>query len=37
MFMWVISVICLVWMHQVVQNMMREEHPEGIQDFERIK
>lgn len=33
MFMWLISVICLVWMHQVVQNMTREEHPETSQIF----
>lgn len=36
MFMCLISVICLVWMHQVVQNMMREEHPQVIQHFEKV-
>lgn len=29
MFMWVISVICLIWMHQVVQNIIQREHPEA--------
>lgn len=28
MFMWVISCICLFWMHNVVQLKMRREHPE---------
>jgi NNP family nitrate/nitrite transporter-like MFS transporter len=36
MFMCLISVVCLVWMHQVVQGMMREEHPEEIQHFEQV-
>ncbi len=27
MFIFFISVICLLWMHRVVQNMMRNEHP----------
>ena len=29
MFMWVLSVICLIWMHQVIQNTIRQEHPEA--------
>ncbi len=29
MFMWVISVICLFWMHNVIQIMERKEHPEA--------
>jgi len=37
MFMCLISVLCLVWMHQVVQNMMREEYPQAIQHFEKVK
>lgn len=28
MFMWVISVICLFWMHNVVRKMSRDQHPE---------
>jgi NNP family nitrate/nitrite transporter-like MFS transporter len=29
MFMWVLSVICLFWLHNVVQRMQRKEHPES--------
>jgi len=34
MFMFVLSVICLVWMHLTVQKMMREKHPEDMQKIE---
>ena len=34
MLMWVISVISLIWMHQVIQNMLRDEHPKAMQHFE---
>ncbi|HJL52521.1 MAG TPA: MFS transporter, partial [Arenicellales bacterium] len=29
MFMWVLSVICLFWLHNVVQLIQRREHPES--------
>ena len=35
MFMFVLSLICLVWMHLTVQKMMREKHPEDMQKIER--
>jgi len=33
MFMWVISVICLFWMHNVIQRMEHLEHPEETKLF----
>ena len=33
MFMWVISCICLFWMHNVIQSMERAEHPEATRRF----
>lgn len=33
MFMWLISVVCLVWMHQVIQKIMTKERPETHQKF----
>jgi NNP family nitrate/nitrite transporter-like MFS transporter len=30
MFMWVVSVICLFWMHNVIQIMERKERPEDL-------
>jgi hypothetical protein len=30
MFMWVISCICLFWMHNVVVGMMRRETPHAV-------
>jgi NNP family nitrate/nitrite transporter-like MFS transporter len=33
MFMWVISVVCLFWMHNVIQRMERLEHPEETRRF----
>jgi NNP family nitrate/nitrite transporter-like MFS transporter len=33
MFMWVISCICLFWMHNVIQSMERAEHPEATKYF----
>ena len=33
MFMWVISCICLFWMHNVIQSMMRKETPEAVKRF----
>ena len=35
MFMFVLSLVCLVWMHLTVQKMMREKHPEDMQKIER--
>lgn len=35
MFMCLLSVICLVWMHNVIVRMMREKHPEAIRLIER--
>ncbi len=34
MFMFVISLICLAWMHAVVTRLMREQHPESIRKME---
>ena len=34
MFMFLISVICLVWMHRVVQNLMARDQPELIRRME---
>jgi NNP family nitrate/nitrite transporter-like MFS transporter len=33
MFMWVISCICLFWMHNVIQRMEHLEHPEETRRF----
>lgn len=33
MFMWVISAICLFWMHNVIVRMMSEESPEAVSRF----
>jgi len=33
MFMWVLSVICLFWLHNVVQHIHRKEHPESEHKF----
>ena len=33
MFMWVISVVCLFWMHNVIQRMEHLEHPEETKLF----
>ena len=33
MFMWVISCVCLFWMHNVIQSMERREHPEATKRF----
>lgn len=35
MFMFFISVICLVWMHRVIQKMMHEKHPETMKHIEQ--
>lgn len=37
MFMFVLSLVCLVWMHLTVQKMMREKHPEDMQRIEEDK
>ena len=34
MFMFLISVICLVWMHRVIQKMMHKKHPETMRHIE---
>ena len=36
MLMWVISVICLVWMHQVIQKILRAADPTAFQHFEIV-
>jgi hypothetical protein len=36
MLMWVISVVCLIWMHQVIQKMMRDAAPQAIQHFDKV-
>lgn len=35
MFMFFVSVICLVWMHHVITKMMKEKHPESAKLMER--
>ena len=37
MFMFLLSFVCLVWMHLTVQKMMREKHPEDMQKIEEDK
>jgi len=37
MFMFLISLICLTWMHTVISRMMRERHPESAHQMERHK
>ncbi len=34
MFMFLVSVVCLLWMHRVVQQIMRAQHPEVIEQLE---
>lgn len=34
MFMFALSLICLIWMHLVVQKMMKEKHPMVMREFE---
>jgi NNP family nitrate/nitrite transporter-like MFS transporter len=33
MFMWVVSVICLFWMHNTIQVMERKQHPEAVRQI----
>jgi NNP family nitrate/nitrite transporter-like MFS transporter len=35
MLMFILSLICLVWMHIVITKMMKEKHPESAKLFER--
>ena len=35
MFIFIISLVCLVWMHRVVQRMMKEKVPELMKQMER--
>lgn len=35
MFMFLISVICLVWMHRVIQKVMYKKHPESMRQMEK--
>ena len=37
MFMFALSLVCLLWMHLTVQKMMREKHPEDMQKIEHEK
>ncbi len=37
MFMFALSLVCLLWMHLTVQKMMREKHPEDMQKIEQEK
>ncbi len=37
MFMFALSLACLLWMHLTVQKMMREKHPEDMQKIEEEK
>ncbi|MAF65395.1 MAG: MFS transporter [Planctomycetes bacterium] len=34
MFMVTVSAVCLLWMHQVVRNMLQEKHPEDVRRME---
>lgn len=35
MFMFIVSVICLFWMHRVIQKMMRIKHPDSMRQMEK--
>lgn len=37
MFMFALSLVCLLWMHLTVQKMMREKHPADMQKIEQEK
>jgi NNP family nitrate/nitrite transporter-like MFS transporter len=37
MFMFILSLICLVWLHLTAQKMMREKHPEDMKKIEEDK
>jgi len=37
MFMFALSLACLIWMHLVASKLMREKHPEDMQKFEQDK
>jgi len=37
MFMFLLSLACLIWMHLVATRLMREKHPEDMQKFELDK
>jgi NNP family nitrate/nitrite transporter-like MFS transporter len=37
MFMFALSLVCLLWMHLTVQGMMRTKHPIDMQKMERDK
>lgn len=35
MFMFALSLVCLIWMHLTVQSMMRKKHPQDMQKIEQ--
>jgi NNP family nitrate/nitrite transporter-like MFS transporter len=37
MFMFILSLVCLLWLHLTAQKMMREKHPEDMQRIEEDK
>lgn len=37
MFMFALSLVCLIWLHMTVQKMMREKHPQDMQRIEEDK
>jgi NNP family nitrate/nitrite transporter-like MFS transporter len=37
MFMFALSLVCLIWMHLVATKMMKEKHPEDMQKIEQEK
>ena len=37
MFMFALSLVCLLWMHMVATKMMRDKHPEDMQKLEKDK
>ncbi len=37
MFMFALSLVCLIWMHLTIQSMMREKHPDDMQRIEKDK
>ena len=37
MFMCILSLICLIWLHLTAQKMMKEKHPEDMKKFEEDK
>jgi NNP family nitrate/nitrite transporter-like MFS transporter len=37
MFMFALSLVCLIWMHLVATKMLKDKHPEDMQRIEQDK